>query len=64
MCTEGVRAREIDQLGLLTIDGQRTNVALYRNAGIVSDTLLKASQPIEQGALAGIGATNNCNPGF
>jgi hypothetical protein len=59
-----MRAREVDQLGLLTVEGQRANVALDGNAGIVTDTLLKAGQPIKQGALAGIGATNNCNPGF
>jgi len=40
-------AGQIDQLGILAFEGQRADVALDRNAGIITDPLFQTGQSIE-----------------
>ena len=47
MRAQRVRAREIDELRLLAIKGQGTDVSFYSYAGIIADALFKTRQPIE-----------------
>ena len=56
-----VRTRKVDQLERFLADPERTDMPLDRNARVITDSLTQSGQSIEQGALAGIGITDDRN---
>lgn len=57
-------ARQVDQLESTGIDIQLSNMPFNRDAGVIADSLPQTGQPVEQGALAGIGIADHRDAGI
>ncbi len=59
-----MRARQVDQLQNYVVDLEFADMTFDRDTRIVANTLIQTGKSIKEGALAGIGAADNCDAGI